>query len=658
MRSSIWTAASVGLLLAPASASPLLSEREKVALHLLERAFPANAPHGYTPQIGSCPQTAPTIRSAANLSPNETSWLEVRRNATVEPMRDLLSRLNITGLDTNAYIKQYQNNASALPNIGIAVSGGGYRAMLVGAGMIEAFDSRTPNSTSAGQLGGLLQASTYLSGLSGGSWLVSTLYANNYTSVNQIITQGSGNLWKLDNTIFEGPDSKGIQLLNSVGYYKSILDAVQGKEDAGFNTSITDYWGRALSYQLVNAADGGPAYTFSSIAQQDWFTQGQAPLPLIVAGNRAPGEVLVSTNSTVFTINPWELGSDDSALYAFAPLQYVGTNFTAGSPRSTDSCVTGYDNVGFVFGTSSSLFNAILTTVNGTNTTGLLSTALQNAIEGILGAIGQDNNDIADWVNPFFGYENSTNINSGVETLTLVDGGEDGQNVPYHPLIQPNRNVDVIFSVDSSADTNATFPTSDSGAGWPDGISIITTYERSLAKISNGTGFPEVPSLNTFMNLGLNAKPTFFGCKNNASAPYPLVVYLPNAPYVFNSNTSTFQMEYNDTTRDAIIANAYEMATQGNSTLDKNWNTCVGCAILSRSLDRTGTKVPDVCTQCFNRYCWNGTVDDRTPGKYDPKLAIPGGEIKVTKSGAMVRFQASMGLVGLVSFLVAGSLML
>ena len=36
--------------------------------------------------------------------------------------------------------------------------------MLNGAGVLEAFDSRTPKSTSTGQLGGLLQSATYLSG--------------------------------------------------------------------------------------------------------------------------------------------------------------------------------------------------------------------------------------------------------------------------------------------------------------------------------------------------------------------------------------------------------------------------------------------------------------------------------------------------------------
>ncbi len=41
-------------------------------------------------------------------------------------------------------------------------------------------------------------------------------------------------------------------------YYQQLTDAVDAKVKAGFNTSITDYWGRALSYQLFNATDGAP----------------------------------------------------------------------------------------------------------------------------------------------------------------------------------------------------------------------------------------------------------------------------------------------------------------------------------------------------------------------------------------------------------------
>jgi len=36
---------------------------------------------------------------------------------------------------------------------------------------------------------------------------------------------------------------------------------------------------------------------------------------------------------------------------------YVGTEFLNGEPTNTSSCVTGFDQVGFVMGTSASAFN-------------------------------------------------------------------------------------------------------------------------------------------------------------------------------------------------------------------------------------------------------------------------------------------------------------
>ena len=134
-----------------------------------------------------------------------------------------------------------------------------------------------------------------------------------------------------------------------------------------------------------------------------------------------------------------EMGSEDPTIYGFAPLEYVGTNFSDGSTR-TDQCVTGFDNVGFVMGTSSSLFNTLITGVQG-NTSSGWTQVLQSAIQGVLTAIGEADNDIADYPNPFYNYNDGANPVTADVQLTLVDGGEDGQNIPFHPLIQPYRYV-------------------------------------------------------------------------------------------------------------------------------------------------------------------------------------------------------------------------
>lgn len=149
----------------------------------------------------------PTVRSAAELSTNETLWLQTRRNNTVPALKDFLNRANISGFDVNKYFEDISTDNSNFPNIGIAVSGGGYRALMVGAGALAAFDNRTANSTAQGQLGGLLQAATYLSALSGGSWLVGSLYMQNFASVQDIVTgpsSGLGSLWQFENSILQG----------------------------------------------------------------------------------------------------------------------------------------------------------------------------------------------------------------------------------------------------------------------------------------------------------------------------------------------------------------------------------------------------------------------------------------------------------------------
>jgi len=592
----------------------------KVATEIAKRAVP-DAPNGYTPTQENCPSTRPTIRQANSLSQDETEWLNTRRGVTIPAMRSLFQQLNITGLDTNAYFDNHMSNTSNLPNIGLAVSGGGYRALLNGAGAIAAFDSRTNhNSTAAGALGGLLQSATYLAGLSGGSWLVGSLYVNNFTSIQDILNQdtpadNSGSLWQFGNSIFEGPETSGIQLFGSVDYYSTIRNEVDGKNDQGYETTITDYWGRALSYQLVNASNGGPGYTFSSIANQSFFTQGTAPLPILVTDGRRPGELLVNGNSTVYEISPWELGTWDPTTYAFAPLRYLGSNFTGGSIPEGEMCVRGFDNAGYLMGTSSTLFNQFLLQVNST----ALPSLVESALTAILVRIGEDNDDIAYYEpNPFYGVNNDTSYIHNETQLTLVDGGEDLQNIPLHPLIQPERAVDVIFAVDSSADTAAPQP----AANWPNGTSLVATYERQFLPIGNGTVFPSIPDQQTFVNLGLNNRPTFFGCDaSNMTGVSPLVVYLPNAPYSYLSNVTTFDPEYNDTERNAIINNGYNVATMGNGTSDAQWPTCVGCAILSRSFGRTNTPVPDVCNACFRRYCWDGTLNT-TAANYTPPMKL------------------------------------
>lgn len=360
------------------------------------------------------------------------------------------------------------------------------------------------------------------------------------------------------------------------------------------------------------------------------------PFPIIVADSRSPGQTIVSFNSTLFEFNPFEMGSWDASVYGFIPTQYLGTNMTAGNVTTGHRCVVGYDNAGFVLGTSSTLFNAILIHAGEAQ----LPDIVKELIVDLLTDLSEDDDDIAKYSpNPFYGWNKNSNPAAQNQQLTLVDGGEDGQNIPFFPLIQPIRNVDIIFAVDSSSDTSNS---------WPNGTALVSTFERSQGGIANGTGFPYIPDVNTMINLGLNNRPTFFGCNSSNGTlgnMTPLVVYLPNSPYSTYSNLSIEQLTTNDTQRDAMILNGYNIATMGNSTVDSTWPVCVACAVLSRSLERTKTVIPTACSTCFTRFCWNGTLETSTPELYAPSLTLEKANAQVTTSSASRRDSKMMNLM-------------
>ncbi|GKZ25456.1 lysophospholipase 1 [Aspergillus brasiliensis] len=592
----------------------------------VERRALSNAPNGYAPAHVPCPPNRPRVRGAATLSPEEVSWLDTRRERSISGLKDFFGHVEIDDFDALDYLAT--GDLSSLPNVAIAISGGGMRAMLNGAGALKAFDSRTEGTAAKGQLGGLLQSSTYVSALSGGSWLLSSVFINNFTTISAL----QQDFWDFSSAnILEGPAT-----MEPTDFWGNITAQVKAKKAAGFTTTDADIWGRAEGYYFLNASHGGVDITWSSIAKTRAFQHGDMPMPLVVVDGQsfANSTDLPTDDKPIYEVSPWEFGTYDDSIYGFAPLEYLGTRFVNGEVPENETCVRGFDNAGFITGTSSDVWNEDGTDIAATLRAGIAN-APTNTTEGalevelltymleeFLSAMSTNNSVVngpaAYEPNPFYKFNANTSPFAETTRLTVVDGGEDEENIPLNPLIQRKREVDVIFAIDSNNNND--------GYSWPTGESLIATYERTLAGYANDTSFPSIPDGNTFVNLGLISHPTFFGCNSsNMTTPAPLIVYLPNHPVTYMSNTSTTDTTFNSSARDAMIDNGYNVATQANGTLDNEWSSCVGCAVLSRSLDRTHTAVPAACERCFQRYCWNGTLDTSTPTVYDPSVIFPSG---------------------------------
>lgn len=565
--------------------------------------------NGYVPADVACPPMPQgnnyvgMIRNASDFKMNsqEADYMKRHRQKTRPVWQDWLTRAGLDG-DLPGGVDQYLNENQ--PKVGIAISGGGYRAMLLGVGVVEGFDSRNETAMQRG-VGGLLQAVDYVSGLSGGSWATGSMAINNWPTTQELLQS----IYNLDsNLVFPDDDE--------LSFYMDLFDDVGDKKDRHYPTSITDYWGRALSYQLLNDTmykDEGQATVYSDIVNVTHFQDASYPFPIVLAIGRHDKELMIDPNATYFEYTPYEFGTWQPALQAFIPEGYLGSVLNNGQPTD-NKCVAGFENFGYVVGSSSTLFNGAYLAVLQSNQTGVLT----DIIKSILQDIGKGDNDVAPVPNPFRGYRPTTNGFNTAQYIDVVDGGEANQNIPLEPLLQPARNLDMIIAVDASGDT----------MNWPNGTALWETQKRAKLEMFSYMAFPEVPDQNTFVNEGLNTRPVFFGCNaqnatNTNSAvdkSAPLLVYLPNYPYSGWGNSNTFELAYNKDHQQAMVQNAMDVATMGGQQGD--WHECLACAATMRGLQRSKAQIPDKCQKCMTKYCWNGQTNDSKAANYTPPIGL------------------------------------
>ncbi|OSD00770.1 lysophospholipase [Trametes coccinea BRFM310] len=586
----------------------------------------------YAPVLQPCPASIDLVRSVGSdpqsqkLSLEEAHYIHSRQSSILPTawVDYYLNVLHDTSQLLPLYITQILLGSlglDALPNLGIATSGGGLRAALFGAGVLSVLDGRNQTSVQAGT-GGLLQTAKYLSGLSGGSWLVLSLAQADFPMLPELIfgttPAGAGGDsfggWLPQFDILEpGADANA-----TAAFVGTLLEEASLKRAAGFPVTITDIWGRSLARHFVNGTTAddffdanlphGAGITLSSVPDVPSFRNYEQPFPIVlansVAGQPDPSAIVINESGVVvplanpiYEFNVYETGSFDAVLGAFTPTQYLG------SPNSS-ICATGFDQISFIEGVSSTLFNTF-----NTSTAALLSSSIGPLIEGINQTMPQSGIrlDSAQVPNPFRGVAKGTFMDTDSAMLTLVDGGEDGETTPFQPLLVQARGIDTIIAIDA-------VNTSDN---WAAGDSLIATQER-VKLLSPAYSFPPVPSTQEeFLAQNLTKRPTFFGCNSPPSVGDPLVIYIANggpplgqAPL---TNTSTGQLTYTPEGAQRFLDQVYDIATQGlplsasdgSLVKDPEWPACLACAVVDRARRRLGFERAGICVGCFERYCWS-----------------------------------------------------
>lgn len=233
------------------------------------------ASQAYTPVQVKCP-TGSLVRSAPGLSPEEASYISTRKSSVLpSAWSSYLANVEAYSSSHAVTIPDYVHQllgGGEVPDgmtVGMAVSGGGYRAAIVGGGIMNAFDGRNTSSVQAGT-GGLLQGVSYMSGLSGGGWLVSALTQAGFPTFPDLAFG-----MESDNSAGETSTYGGFlaqygfidassNLLREADYLANIVAEISGKKAAGFSVTMTDLWARVLARHFVSGTSNANFFKYDS----------------------------------------------------------------------------------------------------------------------------------------------------------------------------------------------------------------------------------------------------------------------------------------------------------------------------------------------------------------------------------------------------------
>ncbi|KAI9469220.1 acyl transferase/acyl hydrolase/lysophospholipase [Coemansia mojavensis] len=341
-----------------------------------------------------------------------------------------------------------------IPLIGIAGSGGGFRAMVATLGSYRAM-----------HLAGLAQCVTYDAAVSGSSWAIAALH-----------TYANGNPLKVLDSVHEAMKTSMFSTANlsefiteNDGMAKRLLSAAK----AVFKTvsvpplSIVDLYGALLFRKLIvqhlkQDDDKGPSLQLDSrwvrlSAQSAAVDQGQLPMPLYTAvrhfigsDDNDPDKAQLSKYQW-FEFSPYEVGSIDHG--AWIPSWAFGRPMVDGHEQFK----IGEVHFGGILGAASSAFCASVKAMI-MEIYMAVPAAVRSAMDPLLDRI-EHGTEIAHPIppytlyNPFYQIASSTAELAELGSkplLSLMDAGMDN-NLPFAPLLRPERGVDVIVCLDASA---------------------------------------------------------------------------------------------------------------------------------------------------------------------------------------------------------------
>lgn len=213
------------------------------------------------------------LRFSMALCDEEKIFRQKRRENVMEGIKKLLGPKNA---------KNAPQSIREVPTIAILGSGGGFRAMIGLSGAIKALVES-----------GVFDCATYVSGLSGSTWYMSTLYSN-----PEFPTKGPD---EINKELMENVSHNPMFLLNPLKV-RRYLEALWKKKFGGQPVTFTDMFGMLIGETLI--AD---RMNFKMSEMKNKIHNGQCPLPLFTCLHVKP-DVSELMFADWVEFSPYEIG--------------------------------------------------------------------------------------------------------------------------------------------------------------------------------------------------------------------------------------------------------------------------------------------------------------------------------------------------------------
>ena len=227
----------------------------------------------YAPQIVPCPSGLSLVRevnpSNVALNPTEQNYLQTRRESVLPGafatyLKSVQTAAAAADIAIPSYLANILGNAygsNSLPSVGMANSGGGYRALLLSFAALDVFDSRNTTSVKKG-FGGLLQAMSIATSQSGSALGFTAWQQANFPPIDEFLFGPSPNATA--NCAGESASQWGglnyeydyfEPYTNTTAieeYIELILEEIAVKYERGIPVNFQDFWARCLARHYLN----------------------------------------------------------------------------------------------------------------------------------------------------------------------------------------------------------------------------------------------------------------------------------------------------------------------------------------------------------------------------------------------------------------------